>query len=133
MDEDILIPIAVCVVLPIFIVAIVTFAGVNRDNKRSKIMLAAIEKGMDVDAKNLFESDKKKKTLKERVMGYLSKGLVCLAVGIALVISNFMIDLEGTPLIGGLICGLIGVAYVILYFVFRKSLPANETEPCEDK
>lgn len=59
MYVDIIIPIAICVVLPVLIVAIVTFAGVNRDNKRSRIMLAAIEKGMDVDAKKSFRERQK--------------------------------------------------------------------------
>ena len=54
-----LVPIFVCVVLPIAIVLIVSLAKMNADNKRTQIILKAIEANRDVDTEKLIESMKK--------------------------------------------------------------------------
>ena len=52
----ILVPIFVCVVLPVAIVAIVFAAAMNNDNKRAKVLIKAIESNCGIDADKLAEA-----------------------------------------------------------------------------
>lgn len=56
---NVLVPIAVCMVLPIAIVLIVALTKMNGDNKRTQIIIKAIEANNNVDADKLVESLKK--------------------------------------------------------------------------
>lgn len=57
--EDILVPIFCGAVLPIAIVLIVSLRKMNADNKRSQIIIKAIEANRDVDTDKLIESLRK--------------------------------------------------------------------------
>ena len=50
--ED-LVPIAICVVLPIAIVWMTTRTRIKRDNLRKEIILAAMEKNSDIDIEEM--------------------------------------------------------------------------------
>ena len=52
--EGILIPLGVCVVLPVLVVWLVMRKKTNETNRRTEVMLAAIEKGSDVNAEKLL-------------------------------------------------------------------------------
>ena len=54
--QQILVPIFVCVVLPVAIVAIVFAAAINNDNKRSKVLIKAIESNCGINADKLAEA-----------------------------------------------------------------------------
>ncbi|MDE6100355.1 MAG: hypothetical protein K2G01_04865, partial [Paramuribaculum sp.] len=61
-----LVPIFVGVVLPIAIVAITAASKINNDNKRSKVLIKAIESNCGIDADKLAEAlQKPKKTARE--------------------------------------------------------------------
>ena len=51
-----LVPIFVCVVLPVAVVAIIAATKMNNDNKRSKVLIKAIESNCGIDADNLAEA-----------------------------------------------------------------------------
>lgn len=132
---EVLVPIFVCVVLPVSIVLIVSLRKWNSDNKRAEILTRAIESGREVDTERLVESfrDSKNRLYTEKDVLYarLLRGCTCsligIALGIALVISSFTgifldSDLYAILLIGGLICLAVGIAYLIVYFVTRKDV-----------
>ena len=97
---QILVPIFVCVVLPVAIIAIIFGASINSDNKRSKVLIKAIESNCDIDADKLAEAlQKPKKTAME-----------------------FQTDAVTVPLIFGGISLAIGLSYLVVYFVTRKQI-----------
>lgn len=66
--ED-LVPIAICVVLPIAIVWMTTRARIKRDNLRKEIILAAMEKNSDIDIEEMTKKlNRPRKLLKEKLI-----------------------------------------------------------------
>ena len=54
--DSIIVPIAICVVLPVSIVFLATWREYNKDNKRAEILRKAIESNKEIDANKLAES-----------------------------------------------------------------------------
>ena len=129
---QILVPIFVCVVLPVAIIAIIFGASINSDNKRSKVLIKAIESNCDIDADKLAEAlQKPKKTALEILNLRLLRGCIFSLVGIAVCIigiiaysmgMEFQTDAVTAPLIFGGISLAIGLSYLVVYFVTRKQI-----------
>ena len=128
--ED-LVPIFVCVVLPVSIVLIVSLRKWNSDNKRAEILTKAIESGREVDTERLVESlrDPKNRQYTEKDLLYarLLRGCIFTLVGIALSVVYFLwpvndIDELSFLMLVGAILTAIGIAYLIVYFVTRKEV-----------
>ena len=129
---QILVPIFVCVVLPVAIIAIIFGASINSDNKRSKVLIKAIESNCDIDADKLAEAlQKPKKTAREIHNLRLLRGCIFSLVGIAVCIigiiaysmgTEFPADAVTVPLIFGGISLAIGLSYLVVYFVTRKQI-----------
>lgn len=137
--EDILVPIFVCVVLPIAIVAIIYWQRINNDNKRSQILLKAIETNNDIDADKLAEAlAKPRKTAKEILYSRLLtgciftlSGLVCEVFSLIAYINHFPGDSLDPIQIPGIFGGFllaIGIAFLIVYFVTRKQVIGEKEE-----
>ena len=137
--DGILVPIAVCVVLPVMIVWLINRTRQNETNRKTEIMLKAIESGATINAE-FFKSQqdqKAPKTIKERLLKRLSGGCICTLTGLALEavgIVNY-VKWDGTmsndfavvPMIlGGILLG-IGISLIIVFFVGKKML-AKEME-----
>ena len=71
----IIIPVCVCVVLPVMIVHLVTRARQNETNKKTEIMLKAIEAGASIDA-DFFKDKNSPRTIKERLLKRLVWGCI---------------------------------------------------------
>ena len=54
--QHILIPISICVILPIAVVLIISLQKRNSDNKRAEVLLKAIETNKDIDVDRLTEA-----------------------------------------------------------------------------
>ena len=67
MDWDLLVPLGICVVLPVMIVWLVMRTRQNETNKKTEIMLKAIESGATIDA-DFFKEKQGAKTIKERLL-----------------------------------------------------------------
>lgn len=131
------IPIAICVILPISIVWIIFHAHRNEVNKRTSIIIKAIESNNSIDATKLAESfARPRKTPQEQLQSRLLRGCICSLIGVALTglsLASFLTDSEMTfaddpvfiPFLGGSICMAIGLAYLIVYFVTRKQVTDN--------
>ena len=133
-----LVPIFVCVVLPVAVVLIGALSKVNSDNKRAEIIIKAIEANKDVDTDKLIESLKKpRKTAREILNNRLLCGCIFTLIGILLAIIGFVNFFTGcrfsadpvtVPLVFGGVSLAIGVSYMIVYFVTRNQSVETEKE-----
>lgn len=129
---DILVPIFICVVLPVAIVAIVCAAAMNSDNKRAKVLMKAIESGCGIDADSLAAAlQKPKKSSREILNLRLLRGCIFSFIGLALCIVGIVSLCMGTefsagpvtvPLEFGGASLAIGLSYLVVYFVTRKQI-----------
>ena len=130
--QEILVPIFVCVVLPVAIVAIVFAAAINNDNKRAKVLIKAIESNCGIDADKLAEAlQKPKKTAREILNLRLMRSCIFSFLGLALCIigavsfymkANDEAFLIILPLQLGALLLAIGLSYLVVYFVTRKQI-----------
>lgn len=138
--EDIILPIFICVVMPVAIVWLVMRAKQNETNKMAEIMLKAIEAGIPLDP-DFFKTQTRtlQKSLKERQLGWLTAACILIALGlgsilvgaIIILINNWTYDTAPTAyslltFAGGLVL-VIGIALLVVYFI-RKRILAKELE-----
>lgn len=131
MDKD-LVAIFICVVLPIAVVLITALTKINADNKRTQVIIKAIEANNDIDADKLAESLKKtQRTPLEMLNLRLLRGCIFSFVGLALAIVGVVNLANGAlassdpvtvPLMFGGASLAIGLSYVVVYFVTRKQI-----------
>ena len=134
--EDILVPIAICVVLPVMIVWLINRTRQNETNRKTEIMLKAIESGATIDA-DFFKAQQEQKapkTLKEKLLNRLTAGCACTFIGIAAVVVCFVLEAKlGWDHVGdfmltfGAISIAIGISFLLVFFVGKKML-AKEME-----
>ncbi len=137
MLEDILVPIFVCVILPVAIVGIVMAARQHEVRRKTEVMLKAIEAGVPVDT-NLLSSEKKTpKTIKQGLLEKLNGACITSLMGIGLLIyaaigyynpewfKGRLLSTNST--IFGFILLAIGIGLFISYFVGKRLL-AKEIE-----
>ena len=127
-----LVPIFICVVLPVSIVAIVFAAAMNSDNKRSKVLIKAIKSNCGLDTDKLAEAlQKPKKTAIEILNLRLLRGCIFTFLGIAFCIvgivslcmgTEFAADPVTVPLVFGGALLAVGLSYLVVYFVTRKQI-----------
>ena len=138
--EDIILPIFMCVVMPVAIVWLVMRAKQNETNRMAEIMLKAIEAGIPLDP-DFFKTQTRtlQKSLKERQLGWLTAACILIALGlgsilvgaIIILINNWTYDTAPTAyslltFAGGLVL-VIGIALLVVYFI-RKRILAKELE-----
>ena len=134
--SEILVPIAVCCVLPIMLVWFVIRKKMNETNQRTQIVLAAIEKNPEMDIEEIMKKiSRNGKLLKEKLLTKLLWGCISTLLGIGLI--GFGIYLGANHLGGtddpmtavcfGLIALGVGIAFLVNYFVGKKML-AKEIE-----
>ena len=129
--EDILVPIALGCVLPVLIIWFVVRQQMNETNKRSQIVLAAIEKNPDMDIEELIRKiSPKKKLLKEKLLtkllwgclaGFLGLGFMGIAMWQGFVGGSDPDDITVAALTGAVLLG-IGIAFLINYALGKKML-----------
>ena len=127
-----LVPLGICVVLPVLIVWLVTRTRQNETNKKTEIMLKAIESGATIDADFFKDTQKKQRNTKERLLNRLIWGCATSILGVGLAILGIVqwVNWNGTtsndsfvvPLIFAGILLAIGIALFIGFFVGRKML-----------
>lgn len=131
----IIVPLGIVVVLPIAIAYIAYKKKQHETNKRSEIVMAAIEKNSDIDIQEfLSKLNPPQKTYKERMLNRLHQeilwGTICLIGGavciIATVTTSFINGYEGMDIgfltIFGIIPLAIGIGLLVAYKSGKKSL-----------
>lgn len=129
--EDILIPIFICVVLPVMIVWLTTRAATNADNKRAQVLMKAIESNASIDADKLAEAlQKPRRTPAEMQSRRLMRGVMFTLLGIVAALVALWMSLQEAKsdptgvlfmLIAAGICFAVGVANLTVFYVCRKS------------
>lgn len=138
MLTQILVPIFICVVLPVSIVLIVVLASMNSDNKRAQILIKAIESGKDINADRLAEALRKPVKNARQVLNLrLLRGCIFTFTGLACIILCILNCLSGGSYIDqytgplgylGPILLAIGISYLVVYFVSLKQLNAEKAD-----
>ena len=132
--DQILIVLGCGCVLPIMVVWFMIRESINKTNKRTQIVLAAIEKNPNMDVEELLEKmTPKKKLLKEKLLSKLQAGCITSLLGLAFIGYGSWICYMGgdnhplVKIIIGLILLAVGIAFLINYFVGKRLL-AKEIE-----
>lgn len=125
--EAFLLPVCICVLLPVSIVTLVMMASRHEADRKAEVMLKAIESGQNVPA-DYFNSNKKTdapKTLKERLLKRCHAGCVCTGIGIAFLAVG-LINQFGQPSkyvgVGGALLLCIGIALLASFFISKHEL-----------
>ena len=131
----IIVPLGIVVVLPIAIAYIAYKKKQHETNKRTEIVMSAIEKNSDIDVQEfLSKLNPPQKTYKERMLNRLHQeilwGTICLIGGavciIATVTTSFINGYEGMDIgfltIFGIIPLAIGIGLLVAYKSGKKSL-----------
>lgn len=140
---QLLVPIAICCVLPIMIVWLNNRRRIIENNSRTQIVLAAMEKNSDVDIEQLLKKmapTQKKKLLKEKLLAKLLWGCITLLLGVGLAIFCLCTSFGGGMSPSNLwfsgfmstIMIAVGIAFLINYFIGKKML-AKEIEAEQNK
>ena len=134
--EEILIPISVCVVLPVMVVWLVNRTRQNEINRKADIMLKAIESGATIDT-NFFKAQQENKSIKERLLKRLTGACIFTLTGLVFAViglfnwtnltENMSNDSAVIPMIFGGLFLAIGISLFVVFFVGRKML-AKEIE-----
>ena len=119
--------------LPIWIAIFVYRHKVNATNKRTQVILTALEKNEGSLPEELIKSiNEPKKSIKERLLGKLLLGILCSLAGLGLVIAVIVEYCTGAReyldadfLAIGLIVMAAGVAFLVYYFIGRRALQAE--------
>ena len=119
--------------LPIWIALFVYRHKVNATNKRTQVILTALEKNEGALPEELIKSiNEPKKSIKERLLGKLLLGILCSLAGLGLIIAVIVEYCTGSReyldadfLAIGLIIMAAGVAFLVYYFIGRRALQAE--------
>lgn len=135
MLQQILVPIFVCVVLPVLIVFIVFRAAMNSDNKRAEVLIKAIEANNGIDADRLAQAlEKPRKTPREVLNLRLLRGCIFSLIGLFFAVIGLVSWAQGTefgadpvtiPLLFGGALLAVGISYLIVFFVTRQQVEGS--------
>lgn len=134
-------PVFICVVLPVMVVLIVGLVRKNETNRKAEVMLKAIENGASIDPE-FFKSttkQKKQRTIKERLLDRLTGACVTGLIGVAMLAYGIWKgDLNGWDngdkmliLISAVLIA-IGIANLVL-FIIGKNMLSKEIEAEEEQ
>jgi len=140
MLSEILVPIFICVVLPVMIVLIVGLVKRNETNRKAEIMLKAIENGQSIDPE-LFRAGRRKGSIKKDLLEKLNGACITSLLGLAFLIFYIIEGENGffenyLPYASGALLA-VGIGLFISYFAGKKMLAkemeAEEKELLGDK
>lgn len=138
----ILVPLGICVVLPVLIVFLIIRAKINDQNKKAEVITEAIKAGKIDNVDELLSSLKTpQKSSIERLMIKLKWGCIFTIIGIGLAgfccfmkMNNMLSDPEDLcEIIFLIICLLgVGIGFLITFFVNKKMLGKFNSENQEE-
>ena len=130
-----MLPVAVCVILPVLIVYIVGRVRRNETDRKAEIMIKALETGATLDP-NFFKTAKKKKSVKQELLEKLNGALITGLMGLAFLLLYFLGATDTSfgrflPFAGAMMLA-VGIGLFVSYYVGKKML-AGEIEAEEEK
>ena len=128
--ESILVPIAICVVLPVLVIWLIARVRQNETNRKTEVMLKAIENGQSIDPE-LFKTHKKKASIKKDLLEKLNGACITSLMGagfliLYLVEGNHNIFGNYLPYAAAALLA-VGIGLFISYFAGKKMM-AKEIE-----
>ena len=141
---EILIPISICVILPLIIIALVLRNRRHEVDKKTELMMKALENGATLDPA-FFQPTNccRKKTVKDKLMGWLTAGCITTGLGVMLgVVLAFALSSSGILqcdpssallfIIPAVLIG-IGIAFFIVYFIGKNKTWKKELAELDAK
>ena len=126
-----LIPIGICVVLPIIVISMVMRARRHEVDKKTEVMLKAVENGTQLDPAFFQEINKRReRTVKDKLMGYLTAACITSGIGVLMAVVStifLIVKDDSTPaallvlLIPCAILIAVGIAFFIVYAIGKKT------------
>ena len=126
-----LVPIFVCVVLPVAIVFIVMNARKHEASRKAEVALKAIEAGVPVDPAFFAPAKKKKQGTKQNLLEQLTGACITFLMGAAFIVCYVLEKEDFLGFAGGVMLA-VGIGLFISFFVGRKML-AKEIEAEENE
>lgn len=134
---NILVPLGICVALPVLIVWLTTRSKIIADKLRAQIILEAIRNNPNVDPKELAEMFKPAtKSEKEILNKRLQRGTVCSFLGLGGIIGSLLISYFGfftsedlmVAIFLSVIVLAVGVGSLVTFFYQRKQVANNDPQ-----
>lgn len=94
----------ICVVMPVMIVWLVVRNRMNETNRRTEMILAAIEKNSEIDVEQYFRSiadQKQQSTIKERLLKKLMWGSALTGIGLIALVAGIVFYVLGLSFSSG--------------------------------
>lgn len=140
---QVLVPIAIVVVLPVLVVWLVMRARQHEVDKKTEVLLKAVEEGVPIDPAFFRNAGQKNKSVKGRLMGYLITAMITGIIGLITLVAQifFYSSLglwdrgDGAIFMFVILSGIllaVGIAFIIVYSVGKKTY-AKELAALEDK
>ena len=135
---EVMIPIGICVVLPIIIIALVLRARRHEVDKKTELMMKAVENGSQLDPAFFQPTNCCRKTVKDKLMGWLLAACITSGIGLLSCITLLVVFIprwsdymrNPAPVTVLLtICAVliaIGIAFFIVYFIGKNKTWAKE-------
>lgn len=129
--------IGICVIVPIMVVWLNNRKEQNETNKKTEILLKAIESGATVDT-DILKPQKKEKSIKEKLLARITAAFIVTSIGLAICIATVIMSYTGGVtsnnlsffIFYGAVILAVGIALFIVYFVgkhmFAKEIEAEE-------
>lgn len=118
--EDILVTLGICVVMPVMIVWLVNRTRSHELDKKTEVIIKAIENGQDINPE-MFASPRKNRSLKLSLLGKLQFGIILLIIGAAMLASACFTEWNtGILFAGGSVLLAIGIAFIVMFVVGKK-------------
>lgn len=132
---EIIVPIICAGVLPIMVVWFIVRRKMNETNKRTQIILAAIEKNPEMDIEEFLKKIEPKKLLKEKLLTKLLWGFLTSFIGVGLILFGIYLNTHNlggtddpmTSMCFGFILLAVGISLLINYAMGKRML-AKEIE-----
>ena len=124
----VLIVTGLCVVMPIVVTGIVFRSKEHEINRKTDVLLKAVENGQEIDPA-LFTGSGNCKTLKMKLLNKLTWGMVLFVIGVGMLVGGpFADDPKGFVITGGIMTA-VGAGLLAAFFVGRKWMrPEIEAE-----
>ncbi len=132
MEETIiatLVPLGICVALPVLIVWLCTRAVINSENRKADVLVEAIRNNAGVDTDKIAQALGRQRTTPRELLNLrLLRGAVSSLIGVVFIIATIILvsggygiaELFGLPLIVGGVFLAVGIGYLIVYFVSKN-------------
>ena len=140
MVTQIVVPVAICVVLPVTVVWLTTRMKMNNDKLRTEVLLKAIETNKDIDADKLAEAlARPAKTERDVLFSRLKRGVLfsvlavlCTILAIVVYLTDFESNAQNVLALVAAGSYAIGIGNLVVYFVSKPHILGEENKSAEE-